>query len=57
MKEIIRRISPMIDPRLIKIRKKYNLACNRFMAGKLEKKEWIRIQSELTKSGNLIRAS
>ena len=45
----------MIDPRLIKIRKEYNLACNKFMAGKLEKKEWIRIQAELTKSGNRIR--
>ena len=45
----------MIDPRLIKIRKEYNLACNKFMAGKLAKKEWIRIQAELTKSGNRIR--
>jgi hypothetical protein len=47
----------MIDPRLIKIRKAYNMACDKFMAGKLEKKNWIRIQAELTKSGNRIRGS
>jgi hypothetical protein len=45
----------MIDPRLIKIRKAYNIACGKFMAGKLERKDWIRIQAELTKSGNKIR--
>jgi len=45
----------MTDPRLIKIRKEYNMACDKFMAGKLEKKDWIKIQAELTKSGNRIR--
>jgi hypothetical protein len=45
----------MIDPRLIKIRKAYNMACDKFMVGKLERKDWIRIQAELTKSGNKIR--
>ena len=45
----------MIDPRLIQIRKEYNAACDKFMAGKLEKKEWLRIQEALTKSGNKVR--
>ncbi len=45
----------MIDPRLIKIRRDYNAACDKFMAGKLEKKEWLKIQEELTKYGNRVR--
>ena len=47
----------MIDPRLVQIRKEYNAACDKFMAGKLEKKAWLKIQEELTKSGNRLRGA